>query len=108
MFVKNGMTMDYQNLSPSDGIPYLTPVVVDELVGIALSDIAPGAVGSLAVEGVFQLPAETTATFTVGQTLYWDSSEGKLTATQGSFKKIGYAFAAKESSGATGLVKLGW
>ena len=85
MFVKNGLTMDYQNPSASDPIPYLTPVVVGELVGVALADIAPKEEGSLAVEGVFRLPA-----------------------TASSLKKIGYAFAAKASEGTSAAVKLGW
>lgn len=108
MFVQNGKTMEYKNPSASDPIRYLTPVVVDDLVGVALSDIAPGAVGALAVEGVFQLPAETSAAFAVGQTLYWDSTNNRLTATAGSLKKIGYAFGAKATATGTARVKLGW
>ena len=108
MFVKNGLTMDYQNPSASDPIPYLTPVVVGELVGVALAAIAPKEEGSLAVEGVFRLPAKSGEAFAVGQQLYWAPSAKQLTTTASSLKKIGYAFAAKESSGAQALVKLGW
>ena len=108
MFVKNGLTMDYQNPSASDPIPYLTPVVVGELVGVALTDIAPKEEGSLAVEGVFRLPAKTGEAFAVGQQLYWDPSAKQLTTTASSLKKIGYAFAAKASEGTSAAVKLGW
>lgn len=108
MFVKNGLTMDYQNPSPDTAIPYLSPVVVGELVGVALADIAPKEEGSLAVEGVFRLPAKTGEAFAVGQQLYWDPSAKQLTTTASSLKKIGYAFAAKASEGTSAAVKLGW
>ena len=108
MFVKNGLTMDYQNPSASDPILYLTPVVVGELVGVALTDIAPKEEGSLAVEGVFRLPAKSGEAFAVGQQLYWDPSAKQLTTTDSSLKKIGYAFAAKASEGTAAAVKLGW
>ena len=108
MFVKNGLTMDYQNPSASDPIPYLTPVVVGELVGVALADIAPKEEGSLAVEGVFRLPAKSGEAFAVGQQLYWDPSAKQLTTTASALKKIGYAFAAKAAEGTAAAVKLGW
>ena len=108
MFVKNGLTMDYQNPSASDPIPYLTPVVVGELVGVALAAIAPKEEGSLAVERVFRLPAKSGEAFAVGQQLYWDPSAKQLTTTASSLKKIGYAFAAKASEGTSAAVKLGW
>lgn len=107
-FLQNGKVMHYTNPSASDPIPYLTPVVVGELVGVALAAIAPKEEGSLAVEGVFRLPAKSGEAFAVGQQLYWDPSAKQLTTTASSLKKIGYAFAAKESSGAQALVKLGW
>lgn len=57
-FLQNGKVMHYTNPSASDPILYLTPVVVGELVGVALADIAPKEEGSLAVEGVFRLPCQ--------------------------------------------------
>lgn len=107
-FLQNGKVMHYTNPSASDPILYLTPVVVGELVGVALADIAPKEEGSLAVEGVFRLPAKSGEAFAVGQQLYWDPSAKHLTTTAGSLKKIGYAFAAKASEGTAAAVKLGW
>lgn len=107
-FLQNGKVMHYTNPSASDPILYLTPVVVGELVGVALTDIAPKEEGSLAVEGVFRLPAKSGEAFAVGQQLYWDPSAKQLTTTDSSLKKIGYAFAAKASEGTAAAVKLGW
>ena len=107
-FLQNGKVMHYTNPSASDPILYLTPVVVGELVGVALADIAPKEEGSLAVEGVFRLPAKNGEAFAVGQQLYWDPSAKQLTTTASSPKKIGYAFAAKASEGTAAAVKLGW
>ena len=107
-FLQNGKVMHYTNPSASDPILYLTPVVVGELVGVALTDIAPKEDGSLAVEGVFRLPAKSGEAFAVGQQLYWDPSAKQLTTTDSSLKKIGYAFAAKASEGTAAAVKLGW
>ena len=107
-FLQNGKVMHYTNPSASDPIPYLTPVVVGELVGVALAAIAPKEEGSLAVEGVFRLPAKSGEAFAVGQQLYWDPSAKQLTTTASALKKSGYAFAAKASEGTSAAVKLGW
>ena len=107
-FLQNGKVMHYTNPSASDSIPYLSPVVVGDLVGIALTDIGPKEEGSLAVEGVFRLPAKNGEAFTIGQQLYWDPSAKQLTTTASTLKKIGYAFAAKASEGTAAAVKLGW
>ena len=78
------------------------------LESTGIPDIAPKEEGSLAVEGVFRLPAKSGEAFAVGQQLYWDPSAKQLTTTDSSLKKIGYAFAAKASEGTAAAVKLGW
>jgi predicted RecA/RadA family phage recombinase len=48
-------------------------VVQEELVGIALRDIADGDLGALCVSGIFDLPREATTAFAAGQAVYWDA-----------------------------------
>lgn len=54
-------------------------VVIGALLGVALNDVANGAAGIAAVEGVWELPKVSTDTFANGQQLTWDVSEAKLT-----------------------------
>lgn len=89
-------------------------VVVGSIVGIAAADVANGSTGSLIVEGVVEIPAATAA-ITVGAPVYWDADgdpvggtagSGAATATATDNTLIGYAVAAKGSTGATVKVKL--
>jgi predicted RecA/RadA family phage recombinase len=90
-------------------------VVVGSLVGIAMGDVANGAVGQLAVEGVFDVPAAT-AEITVGAAVYWDADgdpvggtadSGAATATSTDNTLMGHAIAAKAATAGTVRVKLG-
>lgn len=48
-------------------------------LGIAVGDIADGATGELAIEGVFSdIPKVTAAVFAQGEKLLWDVSAGKF------------------------------
>ena len=49
-------------------------VVIGTLLGVALSDIANGETGSVALKGVFTLPAASAAVISKGETLTWDVS----------------------------------
>lgn len=90
-------------------------VVVGSLVGIAMGDVANGAVGQLAVEGIFDVPAAT-AEITVGAPVYWDADgnpvggtagSGAATATDTSNTLMGHAIAAKAATLGIVRVKLG-
>ena len=89
-------------------------VVVGSIVGVAMGDVANGAVGQLAIEGVFDIPAAT-AEITVGAKVYWDADgnpvggttgAGAATATATDNTLMGYAIAGKASAGGTVRVKL--
>lgn len=84
-------------------------VVVGSIVGVALGDVANGAVGQLAIKGVFTIPAAT-AEITVGAAVYWDAGgdpvggtagSGAATATSSGNTLIGYAIAGKAAAGAS-------
>lgn len=54
-------------------------VAVGNTIGIAVGDIAAGASGELAIEGVFSdIPKVTAAVFAQGEKLIWDASAAKF------------------------------
>lgn len=90
-------------------------VAVGSLVGVSLTDVANGASGQLAVDGVFEVPAAA-AEITVGAAVYWDADgdpyggtadSGAATATDTDNTLMGHAIAAKAANVGTVRVKLG-
>lgn len=53
-------------------------VVMGNTLGVALKDIANGATGSVAIEGVFTLPKVAGAVIAQGESLTWDVSAGNF------------------------------
>jgi predicted RecA/RadA family phage recombinase len=54
-------------------------VAIGHMIGIAVENIANGATGSVAVEGVFNnIPKVTAAVFVQGEKLIWDASAAKF------------------------------
>jgi predicted RecA/RadA family phage recombinase len=49
-------------------------VVMGNTLGVALEDIANGATGSVAIEGVFTVPKVSAAVIAVGESLVYDAS----------------------------------
>lgn len=49
-------------------------VRVGTILGVATTDVANGAVGELATEGVFSVPKVSGAVIAAGETLTWDAS----------------------------------
>lgn len=75
------MTTRYVN--PGDTIRYTpsgsavssgAPVVIGQLLGIPIADIADGEEGAVAVRGVYKVPAVDGAAFVKGQPIVWDVS----------------------------------
>jgi len=62
-------TIDY---TPGSAVTAGDVVVLGGIIGIATSDIAAGAKGSLSVEGIKKVP-KTTAAWIVGLPVHWDS-----------------------------------
>lgn len=58
-------------------------VIGTNLIGITTSDIAADTLGSLAVEGIFNVPKDASAV-TVGLPLYWDADGDPVGGTAGS------------------------
>lgn len=76
------------------------------LFGIASGDAASGATLELQLEGVYDVTALSTDTAAVGDLLYWDNTNKRLTTTATSNLKVGVAVAAKASGATTARILL--
>lgn len=80
-------TIDY---TPSSAVTGGDVVVLNGIVGVAITDIAANKKGSLAVEGIFKLP-KTTAAVVRGLPIHWDptGSPDSGTASTGAANQLG-------------------
>lgn len=76
------------------------------LFGIASHDAASGATLELQLEGVYDVTALSTDTASVGDLLYWDNTNKRLTTTATSNLKVGVAVAAKSAGATTARILL--
>lgn len=109
-FKQPGDVLDYTNTSGST-IAAGTPVVMGNIIGVALADIANNDTGSVAIEGVFTLPKVTGSAWTIGSKLLWDASAGKFdvgtaTPATGDVSVCCVAAGAAASAATTGPVLL--
>jgi len=72
-FVSDGNVINWTNGTGS-AVSSGDVVAMGHCIGIALVDIANGATGSVALEGVFIVPKLSAAVFTRGEKLIWDAS----------------------------------
>lgn len=105
IYVQEGRTLDYINGGAD--IAYCDVVKLTDCIGVAEDDIPNSQTGALSVAGVYELPAETTAGFTMGQKLYWDATNKCVSATSTGNTPCGIATAAKLQASATATVKIG-
>jgi predicted RecA/RadA family phage recombinase len=89
--INSGATLD---ITASEAITSGRGVLVGLRVGVALTDIANGAVGTVAMKGVFNMPKLTTDVVAQGVLLYWDNTNKRLTVTSAGNTLAGYATAA--------------
>ncbi len=110
-FVQEGRRIDH---TPVSAVVAGQVVVQGPLVGIANVPIAAGALGSLAVEGVFDV-VQGAVTFTAGQAVYWDADGDPVGGTAGTGAAVesatgntfmGFALAATEATDETVRVAL--
>jgi len=100
-----GDVITYTNSGETD-ISYMDVVSLTTRIAIAVDDIPAGENGPVETVGVFQLPAETTAAFAVGDKLYWDETNKILTKTATDMIPAGWCTAAKAQASASTSVKL--
>ena len=84
----------------------------EAILGVAITDIANGSTGAVAISGVFTLPKVTAAVIGQGESLVWDSSAGafddnQAVAASGDVSGgAAVAFAAADNGATTVDVKL--
>lgn len=103
-YFQKGENLDYVN-SGSDVIGAGDIILIGKRLGVAACDIATGAVGSVAVSGVFKLPKAAEA-LTMGTPVYWDATNSCVTATSTSNTLCGFCTADAAEGDATVPVKL--
>lgn len=106
MPVQSGRVIDYTNSGEAIAAGDVVPLV--SFCGIAEDDIAEGATGAVALDGVWEIAADNSAEFKVGDLLYWDADGKKLTKTADKHVLAGVCVAAKESAGTLAKVKIGF
>lgn len=112
-FIQEGDRITYTNATGSTILSGAV-VVVGALLCIATADIANGATGVLATEGVFEVPKATHATtkaFTQGENVTFDVSaavfeKGATATATGDISGVAVAWAAAASTAATAYVYL--
>ena len=103
-YFQRGESLHYTN-GTNNKIEAGDVVVFGTKIGVAGCDIAPGAAGSIHVEGVCAFEKATGA-ITAGAAVYWDATNGKITTTSTNNTLAGFAVAAAASGDATVLVKI--
>lgn len=104
VYLQNGDTLNYTN-SGESAIGYMDVIDLTSRVAIAACEIAAGATGTAALNGVYEIPADNAKSFAAGAPVYWDATAGK--ATDNSTKTpAGWAVEAVTTS-ATVKIKLG-
>ncbi len=106
-YIQEGKIINYQN--GTDGkISYGDVVVLSGRIGVASVDIPTGSIGTVQLEGVFEISAETSAAFTVGETVYWDGANKRVTAAKPTSDAVvaGIVVEPKASSAAAAFIKL--
>lgn len=105
-FIQTGDSVDY---TPASDVSAGEVIQQEDLIGVAKLDIKAGALGALAVTGVFDIPKNTGAgqDIPAGQLLYWDNTN-KVVAKPpaGGNKLLGKAVAAAGQDDATVRVRL--
>lgn len=92
--------------APAGGVVSGDFAMVGALFGVAVVAAAQTVVTPFDPRGVFSLPKETGATWSVGDQLYWDAANKRFTKTSAGNVACGVAYAAAASPDATGSVFL--
>ena len=100
---QRGESLDYKNATTST-IEAGSVIALSGRIGVAGTDIKPGEVGSVHVEGVYKFTKTGTSAITMGAAVYWDGSG--ITDTASSNTAAGYAAADAAAADTEVYVKL--
>lgn len=106
IFQYEGKTINFTN-GGEDAVAVGSVVSLGSRVGVALETIAPGATGGIKLTGVWRMPAVNNAAFEVGDELYWDATNSKLTKVDTDTIPAGVCIEDKAASGTEALVRIG-
>ncbi len=104
-FIQKGEVTTYTNGTGS-AIAAGDLVKIGLRVGVAAVDIAVGASGAVAMDGVYEVTKEAPLVITQGDLLYLDATSGQLDKTASAQTLAGYAFASAVSAAVVVQVKL--
>ena len=106
--VQEGNRLEYQNTGTSATLITSGSVVVsNDLIGLAVTDIAVNSSGTIALTDVYNSqPKATGEAWAVGQKLYYDQGNSRFTTTASTHVWAGWAWEAAASAATTGTVKL--
>lgn len=96
---------DFLHYTPADDVHGGELVVFRDMVGVAVTDIAAGAVGAVAVTGVYELPNANGLELEAGQAVYMVDGAMSVEAAEGAVK-AGVAWAASRSTDATVTLRI--
>lgn len=77
-FIKPGDVIDWKNSTASAVLSGDPVVIGNQQMGIALVDVAINETGSVAKEGIWLLPKNTSDAVTQGQKLWWDAANAEV------------------------------
>ncbi|MFW6344708.1 MAG: DUF2190 family protein [Halomonas sp.] len=108
-YSQDGQTVTWTNDTGSD-VSSGDPVVLGSQLGVAITDIADGDIGGVALEGVWELPKATGSAIDFGAVVDYDDSaskiDGDITAAEGDLLGCGVAWADAGSDDETVMVKI--
>lgn len=104
-FVHEGNSIDY---TPAADTPAGTVVLQGDLIGVTRTPITANALGSLAVNGVFDFAKATGAgtAISAGANCYWNAAEEQATTVAASNKLIGKCIKAAGDADTTVRIRL--
>lgn len=111
MTTKYSQRGDVINYTAGSNITSGSVVAMGNIIGVALTDIASGAVGAVAIEGCFTVPKVSAAVWVAGEKLLWDVSavafdDSVATPAAGDIMGAAVAISAGANGETTAIVKL--
>lgn len=98
----DGGTIDFV---PTANVTSGDVVKIGSIIGIANRDIPANTLGSVAIEGVVEMPKAAATVFAAGAAVYW-STASSLCTTSTSDTLAGFAVAAPATNATSVVVKL--
>lgn len=112
IFVKHGDEFPFENTTET-GIKSGDIVVMNDVVGVAITDILPSSKGTVHAAGVIEAVKTTGQAWAQGQKVYYNAADKKFTTSADSggqtptaYVWAGWAYIPALSAAASGQVKL--